>query len=71
MVYQIDEEDVEKSGFFGYNLEDIKHYSGKSWDNFAVVKSYERDKKIVEKKYRKATFFERLFGDVLIQEKHN
>ncbi len=72
MSFQIDENDVSKSGFLGYGFEDIKHYSGRSWDNFAVIKTYDRDKKVFigEKKYRKAKLFERLFGNVFIEEKH-
>lgn len=72
MSFQINEEDVSKSGFLGYEFENIKHYEGKSWDNFVVIKTYDADKKtsICEKKYRKAKLFERLFGNVFIEEKH-
>lgn len=72
MEFQVDEKNVSESGFLGYSLEDIKHYRGKSWDNFVVIKTYDRDKKvsICEKKYRKAKLFERLFGNVFIEEKH-
>jgi len=71
MEFQIDENDVLNSGFLGYNIKDIKHYKGKNWDNFNVVKTYDRDKEIYigEKQYRKAKFFERFFCNVLI-EKH-
>jgi len=70
--FQIDEKDVSKSGFLGYGINDIKRYDGKSWDNFKVIKTYDRDKKISigEKIFRKAKLFERLFGNVLIEEKH-
>lgn len=72
MSFQIDEENTSKSGFLGYGIEGIKHYEGKSWDNFKAVKTYDRDKKIYigQKEYRKAKLFERLFCNVLIEKKH-
>ena len=71
MNFQFDG-DVSKSGFLDYGIEDIKQYRGKSWDNFNIVKTYDRDKKVFisEKMYKKAKFFERFFCNVLIKEKH-
>lgn len=36
------EKNNDESGFLSYELEDLKYYTGKRWDNFKLIQTYDR-----------------------------